>query len=867
MNVEGQASEERYADLRAQREQMRYEQMRLSSLGALYHVLPFLAFIYAAAAVLFLLAPPFTPNTPHVLICATSAALVLLVWTSLRFDDSRFDTPVSVAIISIAAGMGLSMFAVSGSLGNTTTLVIVIMATAAVTYRLSIFAVMLAIVFVGWVPLAYRVESSEVSMSAFQLLAAASMGGFFLWSRRRLLVRLHDQAEESDAVRLLATEQARTLERARDTALASAHAKGQFLANVSHEVRTPLNGILGLLQLIDPKALPKPQDEYLQEVHKSGRSLLAIVNDLLDLSKIDAGEMRLESVPFDVNSMTEEIVVNYASAAHAKGIELITQIGPEVPAEVCGDPLRLRQVISNLVSNALKFTKEGEVVVGIRACNRGPWHVDLEVRVSDTGVGIPEAQAETIFRPFSQADASTTRKHGGTGLGLPICRQLVALMGGELQMSSTVGQGSTFFFEARFDLEEKLSEELRAVTEALAGMKVLVLESNNRARETLCAQLESWGMEAWATTTFDGALSTFRVSQHPNVLLIDLRSLGTDWRSRIVELNGIATKDGISLVAICSYRHEVKDLLEAGISVHVEKPIRRAKIIAALLETLNRSNSPAPLADEATGASLPPAAPMELQSNGMRILVAEDNVINQKVIQAHLQSLGYEVDTVNDGVTALDALKDGHCYAAVIMDGQMPNMDGYQAAKAQRERERESGKGRVPIIALTAHAMTGDRSTALAAGMDDYLSKPFTQKQLQRALNRWATQPATSPSDFPSDALDMTITSQLLDLDEEEPGFISDVIDSFFRNAEESVARMKAAIENGDLDVLHSAAHMMRGSSQQLGARRLGATCREVEETTTMKDAKSILATVESELEGARRALTNIAERALDAAS
>ena len=309
-------------------------------------------------------------------------------------------------------------------------------------------------------------------------------------------------------MRRLATEQARTLVRARDAAMASAQAKGQFLANVSHEVRTPLNGILGLLQLINASALPKPQDEYLREVHKSGRSLLAIVNDLLDLSKIEAGEMRLESVAFDIVSMTEEIAVNYASAAHAKGIELITEIGPDVPSEVCGDPLRLRQVISNLLNNALKFTKEGEVVVGIRTRDRGPWHVNLEIRVSDTGVGVSEERTESIFRPFSQADASTTREYGGTGLGLPICRQLVELMGGDLQLKSAVGTGSTFFFDARFELEERLSEELKAVTEALAGMKVLVLESNNRARETLCAQLRSWDMEAWPTTTFDGALRT-----------------------------------------------------------------------------------------------------------------------------------------------------------------------------------------------------------------------------------------------------------------------------------------------------------------------------------------------------------------------
>jgi two-component system sensor histidine kinase/response regulator len=867
MNDEGQAPESLGDESKARYERERDEQTRLRSLRALSHMLPVLSLIYAAGAVLFLVLPPFTPNTPHVFICAISSALVLLVWAGMRVDDARFDTPVSIATILVAAGMGLTMYAVSGDIGNTTTLAISIVTAGALLYRFSMFAMMVAVVFIGWLPLAHGAATGPYSLGLFHLWAATLVGGLVLWSRRQLMFGLHEEAQEADAMRRLATEQARTLVRARDAALASAQVKGQFLANVSHEVRTPLNGILGLLQLIDSSALPKPQDDYLREVHKSGRSLLAIVNDLLDLSKIEAGEMRLESVAFDLISMTEEIAVNYASAAHAKGIELITEIGPNVPSEVCGDPLRLRQVISNLVNNALKFTKEGEVIVGIRSRDRGPWHVDLEIRISDTGVGISEDRTESIFRPFAQADASTTREYGGTGLGLPICRQLVELMGGDLQLRSTVGTGSTFFFDARFEIEEQLSEELKAVTEALAGTKVLVLESNNRARETLCAQLRSWDMEAWPTTTFDGALKTFRGSPRPSVALVDLRSLGKDWRTRAVEINDAATKAGSSVVAICSRRHEVSELREAGIHVHAEKPIRRAKIIAALLETLNRPSSQRRPRDEVDRRSLPAPRPQELPSNGMKILVAEDNAINLKVVQAHLHALGYEVDTVNDGVAALEAMEEGHRYAAVIMDGQMPNMDGYQTTRTQRARETESGQRRVPIIALTAHAMTGDRRSAFAAGMDDYLSKPFTQKQLQKALTRWAARPSASISEFPPDALDTTITSQLLELEEEEPGFIGEVIESFFATAEQSIARMRAAIEDGDLKTLRAAAHMVRGSSQQLGARRFGATCFKLEKIASVEEANSIVSELEQDLEGARDALTGLADRALDAAS
>jgi signal transduction histidine kinase/CheY-like chemotaxis protein/HPt (histidine-containing phosphotransfer) domain-containing protein len=858
--------EQRAAALR-ERERRRDEQTRLRSLGALAHMLPVLSVIYAAAALLFLITPPFLPSAPHVLICALSSALVLLIWAGMRTEDPRFDTPISLATISIAAGMGLTMFAVSGAISNTTTLAIAVVAAGALLYRFSMYAVMVGVVFVGWVPLAWGSARGELSLGLFHLWAATVVGGLVLWSRRQLMLTLHDEAEEAELMRRLATDQARSLERARDAALASAQAKGQFLANVSHEVRTPLNGILGLLQMVDASALPRPQDDYLVEVHKSARSLLAIVNDLLDLSKIEAGEMRLESVPFDIVSMTEEIAVNYASAAQAKGIELLTEIDPAVPAEVCGDPLRLRQVISNLVNNALKFTKEGEIVIGIRVVDHGAWHVGLEVRVSDTGVGISPDLAESIFRPFSQADASTTREYGGTGLGLPICRQLVELMGGDLQLKSAPGKGSTFFFEARFELEERLSEDLKAVTEALAGMPVLVLESNNRAREALVTRLEAWRMKTTATTSFDGALRELQGEARPHVALIDLRSLGKDWRARTVELNRAATARGSTVVAICAHKHEISELGEAGIGVYVEKPIRRAKIIAALLETLNRGGLPKPLPREDRRTSLPAPPPRELSSNGMRILVAEDNEVNQKVVQAHLHALGYQVHVVPDGLAALAALQGDHGYAAVIMDGQMPRMDGYEATRVQRAREAEAGLRRVPIIALTAHAMTGDRRTAFAAGMDDYLSKPFTQKQLQRALLRWAARPFASDSELGADALDTTITSQLLELEEEEPGFLCDVIDSFFSTAEESIETMRQAIDRGDLKALRAAAHMVCGSSQQLGASRLGATCLRLENVTTARDAVPILAELEDDLEGARDALTGLADRALDAAS
>jgi len=851
----------------ARRAQLLEEQTRLRSLAALSHMLPVLAVIYAVAAAMFLIAPPFVPGAPHVVICSAASALVCVIWSMIRVDDARLDTPVTLYTIAIASGLGLAMFAVSGNLANTTTLAISMVAAGALLYRFSMYLTMVAIVFVGWAPLAYGAPKSELILAGFYLWASAVVGALVLWSRRRLVVSLIEEADDAKAMRGLATAQARSLVHARDAALASAQAKGQFLANVSHEVRTPLNGILGLLQLIDPDQLPDPQNEYLREVHKSSRSLLAIVNDLLDLSKIEAGEMRLESVPFDIGAMAREVAVNYASAAAAKGIGLGTDVGQDVPAEICGDPLRFRQVLSNLLNNALKFTDQGSVRITIRVLARDESGVELETRVSDTGVGISAEQAETIFRPFSQADASTTREYGGTGLGLPICTQLVSLMGGRLQVDSTVGEGSTFYFNARFEVEEQLTEELEAVAAGLSGMQVLLVESNHRAREILNAQFQSWGMSVWATTTFDGTIRTLRAPPHPDVTLVDVTSLGKDWRARAREVAQAATEVGSSVIAICAHRHEVSEMIEAGIQVHVEKPVRRAKVIAALLKALGERRPRNPGLPMPDRPSLPMLAAANMQCNGMRVLVAEDNDINLKVVRAHLQALGYEADSVADGKEALERLRGGHPYAAVLMDGQMPRMDGYEAARAIREHETATGQARVPIIALTAHAMAGDRRTAFAAGMDDYLSKPFTQKQLQMALTRWAARPATGAGQLPPNALDTSITAQLLDLEQEEAGFLCDVIDSFFMTAEQSFSRMKDAVENDDMQALRSAAHQVRGSSQQLGAQRVGATCRKIELLDTVEGAEALLTELETDLEGAREALTGLADRALDAAS
>jgi two-component system sensor histidine kinase/response regulator len=736
----------------------------------------------------------------------------------------------------------------------------------AILYRVELYAVMAGASVLAWYPIASQLPDTRPLLTwSTYLVTAGLLGGFILLSQRALIGHLHRSAQQAEAMRALATQQAEKLAKARDAALASANAKGHFLANVSHEIRTPLNGMLGLLQLIDAQKLGEPETGYLQSVEQSGHALLMIVNDLLDFSRIEAGGIRLESVPFDLVAIVEDVVTNYSSAAKAKNIEVLTEVDAGVPAELCGDPLRLRQVLSNLVSNAVKFTAQGEVIVGLRTLSRGASHAEIELRISDTGIGIAKSQRGRIFRPFSQADASTTREYGGSGLGLPIAKQLVELMGGSLQLRSIEGRGSTFFFSLRFELDQQLSEEERGFSGNLNGLQILLLEDRSRTRATRAEQLASWGMTVSETTSAEGAIQRLHASPRPDLSLIDLRSLGTDWRTRAAEIAKAASRSNCAVVAI---GHGTSDIEGGEHWVRIEHPVRRSKLCKALLEALDRTPSTrARILSKPPSIVQGPSCKPAAVKNGMRILVAEDNEVNQRVIEAHLHALGYEVDIVGDGEEALEALGPRHRYAAVLMDGQMPKLDGYRTTTALRKREDETGQTRIPVIALTAHAMLGDRRTAIASGMDDYLSKPFTRKELQKILTRWAARPDVISSDIPPNALDTRVTSQLLELEEERPGFLAEVIESFFRSADKNVALIKTARLLDDLETVRLTAHMLKGSSEQLGARRFGSICRRLEEVESAYHADRLVMELDRALEGAREALTGLADRALDAAS